>query len=58
MVAAVRQLKRGKDTGIDNLPGELIQDGGESVIDLLLKICSAIWKNRRMSRTVDTLTDN
>ena len=35
VVAAVRQLKRGKATGIDNVLGELIKDGGESMIDSL-----------------------
>ena len=44
VVAAVRNLKKGKSAGVDNIPGELVQAGGEEMIDILHKICNQIWK--------------
>ena len=43
---AVKMLKKGKSPGIDNIPGELIQAGGEDMITALLNICNQIWKNK------------
>ena len=40
--AAVKSLKPGKSAGVDNIPAELIQAGGETMIDALLNICSEI----------------
>ena len=37
--AAVRSLKKWKSTGIDNIPAELVQAGGEDVIITLATIC-------------------
>ena len=42
--AATRSLKRGKSAGVDNIPGELIRAGGESLIDFLTIICNNIWQ--------------
>lgn len=42
--AAVRALKNGKSAGLDNIPAELIKNGGETMIELLIKICNQIWK--------------
>ena len=36
--AAVKSLKKGKSTGIDNIPGELVQAGGDTVIGALRNI--------------------
>ena len=41
---AVAALKKGKSAGVDNLPAELIQTGGETMINVLTKICNKIWK--------------
>ena len=30
--------------GFDNIPAELIKNGGEGTIDVLHKICNSIWK--------------
>ena len=38
-------MKKGKSPGIDNIPGELIQAGGEFMISALLNICNHIWIN-------------
>ena len=40
--AAVKSLKKGKSAGVDNIPAELIQSGGEAVINILTAICSKI----------------
>ena len=42
--AAVKALKMGKSAGVDNIPAELVQAGGEVMIDILTAICNKIWK--------------
>ena len=42
--AAVKSLKPGKSAGVDNIPAELLQAGGETMIDVLLNICNKIWR--------------
>ena len=42
--AAVKALKMGKSTGVNNIPAELVQAGGEAMIDILTAICNKIWK--------------
>ena len=41
---AVKHLKKGKSPGADNIPAELIQAGGEVMIDALTAICNNIWQ--------------
>ena len=41
---AVKSLKKGKSAGVDNIPAELVQAGGEDVITALTTICSKIWQ--------------
>ena len=41
---AVAALKTGKSAGVDNIPAELVQAGGETMIDVLTKNCNKIWK--------------
>ena len=48
---AVAALKKGKSAGADNITAEIVQAGGEMLIDVLTKICNKIWKNRRMKVT-------
>ena len=40
--AAVQSLKKGKSAGVDNIPAELVQAGGEDEITALTTICSNI----------------
>ena len=42
--AAVKALKMGKSAGMDTIPAELGQAGGEAMIDILTAICNKIWK--------------
>ena len=42
--AAVQSLKKGKSAGVDNIPEELVQAGGEDVITALTTICNKIWQ--------------
>ena len=42
--AAVQSLKTGKSAGVDNIPAELVQAGGEDVITALTTICNKIWQ--------------
>ena len=41
---AVQSSKKGKITGVDNIPAELVQAGGEDVITALTTICNKIWQ--------------
>ena len=34
----------GKSAGVDNIPAELVQAGGEARIDILTTVCNKIWK--------------
>ena len=42
--AAVQSLKKGKSAGVDDIPAELVQAGGEDVITALTTICNKIWQ--------------
>ena len=39
---AVASLKKGKSAGADNIPADLVQAGGETMIDVLTEICNRI----------------
>ena len=41
---AVAYLKKGKSVGVDNILVELVQAGGEPMIDVLPEICDMIWR--------------
>ena len=41
---AVASLKKGKSAGVDNIPAELVQGGGETMIVVLTEICNRIWR--------------
>ena len=41
---AVASLKKGKSAGVGNIPAELVQAGGEIMIDVLTDICNRIWR--------------
>ena len=41
----MKSLKKGKAAGVDNIPAELIQAGGEATIDALTIICNKIWQS-------------
>ena len=42
--AAVQILKKGKSAGVNKIPVELVQAGGEDVITALMTICNKIWQ--------------
>ena len=37
-------MKKGKTAGVDSIPAELVQAGGEDVINALTTICNKIWQ--------------
>ena len=41
---AVQSLKKGKSTGVDNIPAGLVQAGTEDVTTALTTICNRIWQ--------------
>ena len=46
---AVASLKKGKSAGVDNIPVELVQAGGETMIDVLTEICNRILRTGEWS---------
>ena len=47
--AAVQSPKKGKSAGINNIPAELVQAGGEDVITALTTISNKIWQTGEWS---------
>ena len=47
MEATVQSLKKGKSAGVDNIPAELAQTGGEDVITALTTTCNKIWQTEK-----------
>ena len=41
---AVTTLKNGKSDGVDNIPAELVQAGGEYINNLFTEICNNSWR--------------
>ena len=44
MEVAVQLLKKEKSAGVNNIPAELVQAGGEDVITAVTTICNKIWQ--------------
>ena len=42
--AAIQSLKKGKSAGVNNIPAEVVQAGGEDVVTALTTICNKIWQ--------------
>ncbi len=42
--AAIKRLKADKATGTDEIPGELLQQGGECIVNQYHRICNDIWR--------------
>ena len=53
--AGIRALKNGKAAGVDNIQTELIKRGGETVTDMLTKICNEVWRTG-VANTLDAVT--
>ena len=45
---AIKSLKNNKSPGFDNIPAELIKNGGEYMIAIMFKLCQQIWRTRQM----------
>ena len=43
---ALKCLKKGKAPGIDNIPGELLINGGTQLVDILTKLCQKVWEEK------------
>ena len=41
---AINRLKKGKSPGVDNIPAELIQAGGDVMVEAFSAICNYIWR--------------
>ena len=49
--SAAKALKMEKSAGVDNIPTELVQAGGEAMIDIMTSIGNKIWKTKKWSTT-------
>ena len=56
--AAVKSLKKDKSAAMDNIASELVQAGGEAMIDMLLIICNKIWQTGEWPNTLDSVPDH
>ncbi|CAH1240999.1 Hypp6277 [Branchiostoma lanceolatum] len=54
VVAAIKALKLGKSPGIDNVPGELLKAGGETVARLYTRICNHVFKTGKWPKAWTT----
>ena len=54
--AAMKSLKKEKSAGVDNIPAELLQQGGEAMINALL--LQQYLADRRMAYTVDPVSSH
>ena len=57
---AVASLKKGKSAGVDNIPAEFVQAGGETMINVLTEICNrncrtGEWPTPRTQSLIITL---
>ena len=50
-------MKKGKSAGVDNIPAELVQAGGETMINVLTQICNRIWRIGEMDYPMDSIAD-
>ena len=48
---AVKAPKMWKSAGVDNIPAELFQAGGETMIDILTSVCNKIWNIKSEMRS-------
>ena len=56
--AAVKSLKRGKSAGVDNIPAELLQQGGEAMVNALLINLQQDPADTGMAYTVDPVSSH
>ena len=45
--AAVQSLNLGKSPGVDNIPSELVKNGGKEVVKALTALCQWIWEQKK-----------
>ena len=43
---SLHSLKAGKSQGVDNIPSELLKNGGEAETIVLTAICQKIWETK------------
>ena len=42
---AIKSLKDGKSPGIDNVPAQLLKNGGQTTIEAYTKLCNDVWSS-------------
>ena len=55
---AIKELKKGKALGADNIKVEQIQFGGETAAEMLHKLCNTILKAKKWPSPMDRKCDN
>ena len=46
----MRGLKNGKSTGLDGILYEMYKNGGIKVVDILVKLFNAVWRDERVPK--------
>ena len=52
---AVHSPKARKSAGVDNIPSELLKNGGEAATTALTGICKEVWEMKEWPVDVDVL---
>ena len=50
---AIKELKKGKTTGTDNIKAEQIQEGGDATANVIHKLCNAILRTKVWPKSMD-----
>ena len=47
VIHAIKSLKNGKSPGIDNVPSEVLKEGGEALNDIITKLCQIVFSTNQ-----------
>ena len=47
VINAIKSLKDGKSPGNDNLPSELLKNGGDAIVNVFTELCQKSWSMKK-----------
>ena len=48
LLCVLKKLKRGKATGLDGIPNELMRHGGEKITEIIWKFCEECFRGEEV----------